>query len=196
MDQSDITSSHISTDGVHTNFYGATLVKMSILNCFHTFNPYLNDFEFDYDRSLFWSAFTGQYSSFQALRCDNDILDVGINTHELPISELPCDHVDNPAPITVEIEPDTAPFETILSPFNPSELSAYTKAGSPNSSSVDEITNHLGSEDDEELYLSGSYHTDSLPLLECTPLVVNDICTPNVTIWCIWYWSHWRLWAK
>ena len=53
MDQSDITTGHISMDGVHTNFYGATLLKMSILNCFHTFNPYLNDFEHDYDRSLF-----------------------------------------------------------------------------------------------------------------------------------------------
>ena len=53
MDQSDISSGHISSDGVHVNFYGATLLKMSILNCFSTFNPYLNNFEFDYERSLF-----------------------------------------------------------------------------------------------------------------------------------------------
>ena len=53
MDQSDISSSHISTDGVHPNFYGATLLKMNILNCFLTFNPYLCDFEQDYERSLF-----------------------------------------------------------------------------------------------------------------------------------------------
>ena len=53
MDQSDITSSHISYDGVHLNFHGATLLKMSILTCFHTFNPYFIDFEDDYDRALF-----------------------------------------------------------------------------------------------------------------------------------------------
>ena len=53
IDQSDISSSHISKDGVHLNFYGQTLLKMSLLNCFNTFNPYLNDFEYDYDRSLF-----------------------------------------------------------------------------------------------------------------------------------------------
>ena len=53
LDQSDISSSHISSDGVHTNFFGSTLLKMSILSCFHTFNPYFIDFEDDYDRSLF-----------------------------------------------------------------------------------------------------------------------------------------------
>ena len=53
LDQSDISSSHISSDGVHTNFFGSTLLKMSILSCFHTFNPYLIDFEYDYERSLF-----------------------------------------------------------------------------------------------------------------------------------------------
>ena len=53
MDQSDISSSHISVDGVHPNFYGQTLLKMNILNCFHTFNPYFIDFEYDYDKSLF-----------------------------------------------------------------------------------------------------------------------------------------------
>ena len=53
LDQSDISSSHISMDGVHPNFFGQTLLKMSILSCFHTFNPYFIDFEHDYDRSLF-----------------------------------------------------------------------------------------------------------------------------------------------
>ena len=53
MDQSDITSSHISMDGVHLNFYGQTILKMNILSCFSSFNPYFNDFISDYDRSLF-----------------------------------------------------------------------------------------------------------------------------------------------
>jgi lysophospholipase L1-like esterase len=53
MDQSEISSSHIAKDGVHLNFYGITLLKMNILSCFHTFNPYLTDFEYDYDRALF-----------------------------------------------------------------------------------------------------------------------------------------------
>ena len=52
MDQSDISSSHISMDGVHLNFYGQTILKMNILSCFNTFNPYLNDFVYDYDESL------------------------------------------------------------------------------------------------------------------------------------------------
>ena len=53
MSQSDISSSHISMDGVHPNFFGQTLLKMNILSCFHTFNPYFTDFKHDYDRSLF-----------------------------------------------------------------------------------------------------------------------------------------------
>jgi hypothetical protein len=53
LDQSDITSSHIGYDGVHLNFHGQTLLKMSILSCFNTFNPYFTDFEYDYERSLF-----------------------------------------------------------------------------------------------------------------------------------------------
>ena len=53
MDQSDITSSHIEMQGVHLNFHGQTILKMNILSCFSTFNPYFNDFVDDYDRSLF-----------------------------------------------------------------------------------------------------------------------------------------------
>ena len=53
MDQSDITSSHVSMDGVHLNFYGQTILKHNILSVFNTFNPYFTDFEDDYDRSLF-----------------------------------------------------------------------------------------------------------------------------------------------
>lgn len=53
MDQSDVTSSHISRDGVHLNFFGQTILKHNILSTFNTFNPYFTDFEDDYDRSLF-----------------------------------------------------------------------------------------------------------------------------------------------
>ena len=53
LDQSDITSSHIGYDGVHLNFFGQTLLKMSILGCFSSFNPYFTDFEHDYEKSLF-----------------------------------------------------------------------------------------------------------------------------------------------
>ena len=52
LDQSDILSSHISMDGVHLNFHGQTILKMNILSCFRTFNPYLNDFVSDYDSAL------------------------------------------------------------------------------------------------------------------------------------------------
>ena len=53
MDQSEISAAHISFDGVHLNFHGQTLLKMNILLCFQTFNPYISDFEQDYDRALF-----------------------------------------------------------------------------------------------------------------------------------------------
>ena len=53
MDQSDITSDHISTDGVHPNFHGSTILKMNILSCFRTFNPFICDFVEEYDRALF-----------------------------------------------------------------------------------------------------------------------------------------------
>ena len=52
MDQSEISSSHIGMDGVHPNFYGSTLLKMNILLCFNTFNPFFTDFNYDYERSL------------------------------------------------------------------------------------------------------------------------------------------------
>ena len=53
MDQSDVTSSHISMDGVHLNFHGQTILKYNILSTFNTFNPYFTDFEDDYESSLF-----------------------------------------------------------------------------------------------------------------------------------------------
>lgn len=53
IDQSDITTGHISGDGIHPNFYGTTVLKYNILSIFPTFNPYLSDFDDDYERSLF-----------------------------------------------------------------------------------------------------------------------------------------------
>ena len=60
---------------------------------------------------------------------------------------------------------DTAPFEAIVSPLcqvNPIELPSSTRAVSPIGSSLDGVTNHLGSEDEDELDLSGSNHVLSL----------------------------------
>ena len=51
MDQSEISSDHVSSDGVHLNFFGLTVLKMNILSCFHTFNPYLSDFLQDYEHA-------------------------------------------------------------------------------------------------------------------------------------------------
>ena len=53
MDQSEILSCHISMDGIHPNFYGSTILKMNILSCFYTFNPYFTDFDYDYERAIF-----------------------------------------------------------------------------------------------------------------------------------------------
>ena len=53
MDQDAITPVHISSDGVHLNFYGATLLKMKILSVFDTFDPNVIDFNFDYEKALY-----------------------------------------------------------------------------------------------------------------------------------------------
>ena len=52
MDHSYITLAHISTDGVHPNFYGTTILKFNILSTFRTFDPNSFDFKEDYEKSL------------------------------------------------------------------------------------------------------------------------------------------------
>ena len=52
IDQSDITLDHISFDGIHPNFYGRNVLKMNIMLCFNSFNPYFTDFGYDYERSI------------------------------------------------------------------------------------------------------------------------------------------------
>ena len=47
LDNSDVTIRHICDDGLHPNNYGINVLKMNILMCFYTFNPYLCDF-YDY----------------------------------------------------------------------------------------------------------------------------------------------------
>ena len=53
MDQEDITLAHISTDGVHPNFYGSTLLKMKLLSVLSTFDRDLMSFKDIYEKSLF-----------------------------------------------------------------------------------------------------------------------------------------------
>ena len=52
LDHSDVTLRHICGDGLHTNYYGHTILKMNILLCFYTFNPYLCNFSDIYDKAL------------------------------------------------------------------------------------------------------------------------------------------------
>ena len=52
MDQSQITIAHISSDGIHPNFFGTTILKMNILSVFSSFNPYLCTFHDDYEKAL------------------------------------------------------------------------------------------------------------------------------------------------
>ena len=52
LDQSGITLDHISSDGIHPNHYGSTILKYNILNTFRTFNPRLFDFKEEYENSL------------------------------------------------------------------------------------------------------------------------------------------------
>ena len=53
MDQGDITTDHISGDGIHPNFHGTTILKHNILSVFNSFNPYLSNFEGDYEKAMF-----------------------------------------------------------------------------------------------------------------------------------------------
>ena len=52
IDQSDITTRHICDDGLHPNKYGYCILKMNLLRCFYTFNPFLCDFSYNYDEAL------------------------------------------------------------------------------------------------------------------------------------------------
>ena len=52
IDQSFINYVHLDNDGLHLNSYGQVILKMSIMECFNTFNPYLNDFIDFYDRAV------------------------------------------------------------------------------------------------------------------------------------------------
>ena len=53
MDQDEITPVHISSDGVHLNYNGATLLKMKILSVFDTFDPNFINFKDDYQKALY-----------------------------------------------------------------------------------------------------------------------------------------------
>ena len=52
VDQSDITTAHISGDGVHLNYHGTTVLKMNLLLTFYSFNPFICNFEEDYDNAI------------------------------------------------------------------------------------------------------------------------------------------------
>ena len=53
LDHSDITTRHIGNDGLHLNYYGHVVLKMKILCCFNSFNPYICSFEPLYEKALF-----------------------------------------------------------------------------------------------------------------------------------------------
>ena len=53
MDQGDITANHISGDGIHPNFHGTTILKFNLLSAFDTFNPYISNFQTEYEKALF-----------------------------------------------------------------------------------------------------------------------------------------------
>ena len=52
LDHLDITMRHISNDGLHLNIYGNTIMKMNLLKCFYSFNPFLCHFDKFYDYAL------------------------------------------------------------------------------------------------------------------------------------------------
>ena len=44
INHSDIATAHIGYDGLHVNKYGRSILKMNLLCCFTSFNPYLCNF--------------------------------------------------------------------------------------------------------------------------------------------------------
>ena len=52
LDHSDITTWHLSDDGLHLNVYGHAVLKMNMFRCLFTFNPYLCDFMHLYDKAI------------------------------------------------------------------------------------------------------------------------------------------------
>ena len=48
-----ILTSHLGYDGLHCNRFGYCILKMNILHCFTSFNPFICDFSNYYDESLF-----------------------------------------------------------------------------------------------------------------------------------------------
>ena len=52
VNNSDITEQHICGDGIHPNRYGQVILKMNILLCFYSFNPYFNTFREFYEKAL------------------------------------------------------------------------------------------------------------------------------------------------
>ena len=53
MDQKDIVPSHISSDGLHLNYDGSTILKMNILSAFRTFDVNLINFKDDYEKVMY-----------------------------------------------------------------------------------------------------------------------------------------------
>ena len=52
LNHSDITKRHIWSDGLHPNNQGYLILKMNMLMCFYTFNPYLSTFYDLYEKAL------------------------------------------------------------------------------------------------------------------------------------------------
>ena len=52
LDQSGITLDHISSDGIHPNHYGSTILKYNILSVFDSFDRDLMDFRDDYEWAI------------------------------------------------------------------------------------------------------------------------------------------------
>ena len=52
IDQELISHAHLRYDGVHLNNFGTAIMKMNILKCFDSFNPYFNDFLTLYENAI------------------------------------------------------------------------------------------------------------------------------------------------
>ena len=52
IDQDHIIFAHLNDDGLHLNHYGTAIMKMNLLRCFLSFNPYFNDFLYVYENAF------------------------------------------------------------------------------------------------------------------------------------------------
>ena len=89
----------------------------------------------------------------------------------MPITELSCDQVELASLLDTHPEFDLSPHVTV---------SESDSTNNSNQLVVENLKDQA--ENENSLDISESDSIDSLPLLDCTPLIINDMSTPDVSL--------------